>query len=403
MLLCENRITSLTTEHDYIIQKACNCLIHVTLLCASYTELGDKPLIFVLKLNEAEVIHGQKMERVSITIMNRALDRNINPKSESYFSVQSEREIWTIASFQVPRESHEILSWVFNKTKIPALIKAQGEGQLLQVPDVGKFAVEWHLAADMKTIKCMYGLSMGANSLHSCVYCCQERARPILGTTTDLNSRKCTWHEGLFSKKVVGKPLLGDATLGQWRPILDIPLDRVHICTLHAFNRIIEKIIHMHFMHIWTIREPRLQKQAMDEMQRVVSLTGAHGGNVVIFKDEDLSGRSNSVPNKPSFSGANAMKLFKNNPLEPQNPRKLYVDIINAEKNNMNKGLAKRDRFDLWQMLDGLRSYFSGLQLGDNESAGDFKKKVEEWGHQYIKCFGEHHVTHYMVSTSDAH
>lgn len=76
------------------------------------SELQGKPLIFVLKLNEAEIIYGQKMERLSITMMNRALNMDIDPKSDEYFSVQSEREIWPIASFQVPRETHQILSWV---------------------------------------------------------------------------------------------------------------------------------------------------------------------------------------------------------------------------------------------------------------------------------------------------
>jgi len=124
-------------------------------------ELQGRPLIFVLKLDEAEIIHAQKMERVSITLMNRALDMSLDPNSSKYFSVQSEREIWPIASFQIPKESYDILNWVFSRTKIPELIKAQGAGQLLDVPGIGSFPIEWHLAADMKTLKCMYGLKWG--------------------------------------------------------------------------------------------------------------------------------------------------------------------------------------------------------------------------------------------------
>lgn len=76
----------------------------------------------------------------------------------------------------------------------------------------------------------------------------------------------------------------------------------------------VKKIVHLHFSHIWTIRDQALQKSAVEEMQRLVSLTGAHSGNVVIFKDEELSGKGNNVPNKPNFSGAHAMKLFVDNP-----------------------------------------------------------------------------------------
>lgn len=74
------------------------------------TELDGKLLIFVLKLDEAEIIHGQKLERVSITLMNRALDSKITKGSSEYFSVQSRREIWPVSAFQVPHETHEILS-----------------------------------------------------------------------------------------------------------------------------------------------------------------------------------------------------------------------------------------------------------------------------------------------------
>lgn len=145
-------------------------------------------------------------------------------------------------------------------------------------------------------------------------------------------------------------------------------------------------------------------------MQRVVSFTGAHGGNVIIFKDEDLSGKSNSVPNKPSFSGAHSLKLFQSidkirgantgNLLNNANPRKLYVDIVNAEKNLLQNGQAKKERLDQWIALDALRPYFSGLRLTDLQSANDFKTKAETWGRAYLKCFGEHHVTHYMVNVT---
>jgi hypothetical protein len=90
-------------------------------------------------LDEAEIVHAQKFERVSITLMNRALDTSLDPKSEGYFSVQSEREIWPVVAFQIPRETHTILQWVFSKTKIPTLIDAQEKGQMLEVLGVGSF------------------------------------------------------------------------------------------------------------------------------------------------------------------------------------------------------------------------------------------------------------------------
>ena len=42
---------------------------------------GD-PLIFCLKLDEVEIIHGHKLEQVSITLMNHALNPTIKPGSK---------------------------------------------------------------------------------------------------------------------------------------------------------------------------------------------------------------------------------------------------------------------------------------------------------------------------------
>ena len=77
-----------------------------------------------------------------------------------------------------------MLDWVFKQTLIPTLIEAQEDGKKLEVPGVGEFRVQWHMAADMKTIKCMYGLQHGANSRFSCIYCLQERTKHVVTTTT---------------------------------------------------------------------------------------------------------------------------------------------------------------------------------------------------------------------------
>ena len=40
----------------------------------------------------------------------------------------------------------------------------------LNVPGIGDFNVEWHLAGDLKSLKCMYNVSHGATSKHPCLY-----------------------------------------------------------------------------------------------------------------------------------------------------------------------------------------------------------------------------------------
>jgi len=52
-----------------------------------FVEIKDGALIFVLKMDEAEIVHGEKLERICITLMNRALDLEIILGSNVYFFV----------------------------------------------------------------------------------------------------------------------------------------------------------------------------------------------------------------------------------------------------------------------------------------------------------------------------
>ena len=102
-------------------------------------------LKFVIKLDESEIVKGQQMERVSITLMNRALDPSVNPKDPKYFSVQSENDIWWLAAFEVAKEDHAILKAFFNLIEIPDIIRRQSNGEILHVDGYGDFIIERHL------------------------------------------------------------------------------------------------------------------------------------------------------------------------------------------------------------------------------------------------------------------
>ena len=58
-------------------------------------------LKFVVKINECKIVKEKKMQRVTITLMNRALDPSITKTSSKYFSVQSEKHVWWLGSFEV--------------------------------------------------------------------------------------------------------------------------------------------------------------------------------------------------------------------------------------------------------------------------------------------------------------
>ena len=92
----------------------------------THSECNGK-ILFVLKLDECQVVKGQRLERVSITMMSRALagkeleednaSSNRRRKLE-YFGVQSERNHWWLAAFHLPHENHDTLSWYFHQTVI---------------------------------------------------------------------------------------------------------------------------------------------------------------------------------------------------------------------------------------------------------------------------------------------
>ena len=61
----------------------------------------DGVLKFVLKLDECQVVKERKLERVTITLMNRALDPSIRKGDPRWFSVQSENNIFSLGCFEV--------------------------------------------------------------------------------------------------------------------------------------------------------------------------------------------------------------------------------------------------------------------------------------------------------------
>ena len=50
---------------------------------------------------------------------------------------------------------------MFSQTNIPKTIENQNNGQPLIVDGAGTFNVEWHLAGDFETLKCLYGCDLG--------------------------------------------------------------------------------------------------------------------------------------------------------------------------------------------------------------------------------------------------
>ena len=96
--------------------------------------LGSK-LVLVLKLDECQIVKGRRIERMSVTLMNEALvcAKQIPSEVQTIFpsfSVQSERDIWWLGAFEVPKENHAVLAWMFSRLPwITEVIHAQLAGE----------------------------------------------------------------------------------------------------------------------------------------------------------------------------------------------------------------------------------------------------------------------------------
>ena len=143
--------------------------------------LGEK-VSFILKMNACQIVKNKRLERMSITLMNESLAYakcepsllidDTTQETNPTFSVQSEKELWWLGAFEVPKETNEVLAWVFDRIPwITDVIKAQIQGEKLEVEGLGAFTVDWHLGGDLKTVKCVLGCEQGANTINPCPFC----------------------------------------------------------------------------------------------------------------------------------------------------------------------------------------------------------------------------------------
>lgn len=80
----------------------------------------------------------------------------------------------------------------------------------------------------------MYGCSNAANARMPCLFCNLERVKDVNGKKHWANDPRSGATPNRDNQNVGpdGQTMNEDAT---WKPILPIPLKRVHFCTLHAF------------------------------------------------------------------------------------------------------------------------------------------------------------------------
>ena len=287
----------------------------------------------------------------------------------------------------MPLENFEILSWVFNQTTIPQVISAQRNGRMLEVEGYGQYRVEWHLAGDLKTLKCMYNVSKGANSKSPCIYC--------MSGAKVLDRRN--W------KKSPNRHLIDPNS----RPVLDIPLSRVHICTMHGLCRIIEKILFLYICFAWTMRPATARIKAIASLKKVLSDIGMHGGNVKIEQDEKRSKDGRDMPKKLSIGGVKARRLLSvlHNTDHSQHRQtrtslaqryNRWKCIHNAVVDHADNGEARSRKANVWKSLDVVFHYCD-LKEWKKDDEQTFQNALDDFKKSMVGAWTDQHITHYMV------
>lgn len=285
---------------------------------------------------------------------------------------------------QVPTENFDILHWVFHRTPIPEIISEQRNNRILEVEGMGQYKVEWHLAGDLKTLKCMYNVSKGANSNSPCLYC--------IDSAQVLDKK--------YWKKAPDRHLKDK----NFKPVLDIPLSRVHICTMHALCRIIEKLMYLYICFAWTLQPNTTKIQSIRALESVLSDIGLHGGHVKIEKDEKKSKDGRDVPKKPSIGGVKARR-FLSMPISEDNTRRVRIQSVrynrwkcmhNAVVDHADDGQARSRKANVWKSLDTVFK-FCDKKVWTTQDHQIFRKALDEFKKSMIDAWTDQHITHYMV------
>ena len=97
-----------------------------------------------------------------------------------------------------------------------------------------------------------------------------------------------------------------------WSPILPIELQNVHICTLHAEIRILDKLLRLHLDYAYSIKPAHLADDCIAKCEDLLSKMGFHGGQVHLKKDPNLSRKTGDVLQDVSMGGAKARRFLSN-------------------------------------------------------------------------------------------
>jgi hypothetical protein len=99
----------------------------------------------------------------------------------------------------------------------------------------------------------MYNVGHGANAKHIFIYCMHTRKKEKLPSSGYPNGIMS------FQREIIPNRDEMDKNMG---PTLHIPLTRVCVCTLHAFVRIVDKLVYLSILFSWNKRSQEIAQKS---------------------------------------------------------------------------------------------------------------------------------------------
>ena len=141
-------------------------------------------------------------------------------------------------------------------------MERQAATEPLEVDGVGNFTVEWRLSADLKALKSMFGMCGTANTKHQCIYCMADGMGKADQIAESEIGKLPSRHLVDLSRYPRSKTI--------WNPILPIELKNVHICTLHAKIRILDKLLCLHLDYAYSIKPTQLVDDCIEQCENLL-------------------------------------------------------------------------------------------------------------------------------------
>lgn len=176
--------------------------------------------------------------------------------------------------------------------------------------------------------------------------------------------------------------------------VLPIPLTRVHMCTLHAFVRIVDKMVYLSILFAWNKSPQTESKKSIEAIECVLSKASLHGGHVKIEKDIKRSGTRGNIIEYTSMSSVKARHFLEKKC--GHGCWGLYEELINAEDDCTSGGHESiRKKKCSWRSLSSFflrmdkETFMEGDAIAFQEVVTDFIKAMKD-------AWGDNHMKHYM-------